>query len=213
MMSVYPPSVEPVPPLGRMMAFIDGENIVARYQETLRAGKVPDERVAYKRDVFAWHPAAIWCGYNVVERATFYTYQVGSEEVLQTTATEIQALQFDQFRSHLQTMSNRLVQQLHPRVFRKVKGGRAPKGVDIQLTIDVLTHAYQDNLDTVFLVTGDGDFEPLIAECQRRGKKVWVAAFSNGLNPRLKIVADSFIDLDHVFFRAEAPPAESKPGG
>jgi uncharacterized LabA/DUF88 family protein len=51
-------------------------------------------------------------------------------------------------------------------------------------------------LDTLFLLSGDGDYIPLIQEVMRQGKKVVVGALTNGLNPRLKHMADMFVDLD-----------------
>ena len=45
-------------------------------------------------------------------------------------------------------------------------------------------------------MTGDGDYIPLIQEIMRQGKQVIVGALSNGLNPKLRVVADNFIDLD-----------------
>ena len=68
------------------------------------------------------------------------------------------------------------------------------------MTVDILTHTYQNNLDVVYLQSGDGDYIPLIKEIIRMGKQVYVAAFSSGLNPDLKTIADEFRDLDVVYF-------------
>lgn len=62
-------------------------------------------------------------------------------------------------------------------------------------------HAYRDNYDILYLITGDGDFKPLIEEVIRTGKQVYVAALSNGLNPVLKLAADVFVDLDPYYFK------------
>ena len=96
-----------------------------------------------------------------------------------------------------------LVQNLHPKVFKKRKDGRLGKGVDIQMTLDILSNVYQNNLDTVYLVSGDGDFKPVIGECIRFGKHVHVAALSSGLNADLKHWADKFIDLDVMYFEKQ----------
>ncbi len=61
------------------------------------------------------------------------------------------------------------------------------------MTLDILSNVHQNNLDTVYLVSGDGDFIPLIEECIRFGKHVHVAALSSGLSPELRYVADQFI--------------------
>lgn len=43
------------------------------------------------------------------------------------------------------------------------------------MTVDILSNVYQDNLDTVFLVAGDGDYLPLIKEIRRFGKQIYLA--------------------------------------
>lgn len=148
---------EPMPSLGRMMAFVDGENIVARFQATVASGRIPYVRVRYRKDVYAWVEHAIDPALNVVLRATYYTYTTGSAEHAQEVATELQSLPFRQYDVIGHQFAHRLENSLHPRVFIKQKG-RTGKGVDIQMTVDVLTNVYQDNLDTVFLVSGDGDY-------------------------------------------------------
>jgi len=72
--------------------------------------------------------------------------------------------------------------------------------VDIQLTVDVLTHTYQNNFDILYLISADGDYKPLINEVIRNSKQVYVAALSKGVNPELKYIADVFVDLDKVYF-------------
>ena len=74
------------------------------------------------------------------------------------------------------------------------------KGVDIQLTVDVLTHVHNNNIDAVYLFSGDGDYEPLVREVHANGKQVYLAAFSDGLNQGFTYLADLFIGLDRYFF-------------
>ncbi|MDO9047247.1 MAG: NYN domain-containing protein [Methylobacter sp.] len=190
---------EPMPSLSRMMVFIDGENIVARYQSMLNAGRRAVDGVQHQKDVFAWVYHAVWPGLNVVQRATLYTYVVGDEKAANDAATAIQALTFGQYALPGQHFTGRLINTLYPRVFKKQRN-RSGKGVDIQMTVDILCNVYQNNLDTVYLISGDGDYEPIIHECQRMGKQVVVAALSDGLSPKLKLIADRFIDLDNSFF-------------
>ena len=197
---------DPMPLLGRMMAFIDGENMVARYQAMLDSGRVPDSRVKHQRDVYVWTPGVIWPGLNVVIRATYYTYVVGKEESALGASEAIRAMTFQQYSVPGQHATARLINTLTPRVFTKLKN-RSGKGVDIQMTVDILSNIYQGNVDSVFLVSGDGDYEPVLAECRRMGKQVYVAALSSGLSPKLRLSADHFIDLDGHFF--QAPPASS----
>lgn len=69
------------------------------------------------------------------------------------------------------------------------------------LTIDALRHTYNDSMDILYFISGDGDYVPLVQEVMRQGKKVIVGALSDGLNPELRRIPDEFIDLDRVFFK------------
>jgi uncharacterized LabA/DUF88 family protein len=46
------------------------------------------------------------------------------------------------------------------------------KGDDIHLAIDMLRDAYEDKYDTAVLISGDGDFAPLVRYVKIKGKKV-----------------------------------------
>ncbi len=101
---------------------------------------------------------------------------------------------------------------LYPILFKKDRINAKAKGVDIQLTVDVLSHVYQDNVDIICFFSGDGDYLPVLEEAQHSGKQVFVAAFSNGLNPKLKQKADYFNSLDDIFFdMSKAPNKKIKP--
>lgn len=196
---------DPMPSLGKMMAFIDGENLVFRYQDMIKAGRKADDRVKHRQDDYAWISSAIWPGLHVILRATYYTYCTGDEKAVKTVAEELRTFQFQQYNVPGQMAPSRLVRSLTPQVFWKPKG-RPGKGVDIQMTVDILTNVYQNNLDTVFLLSGDGDFGPVVAECKRMGKQVFVSALSSGLSPALRLSADYFMDLDGHFFKPPASP-------
>lgn len=187
----------PVPPLGRMMVFIDGENLVARYQSMVGSGRRPLDYVRHRKDTYVWSFLSVEPKLNVVSRATYYTYAIGSADLIDEIAAEIQAQNFQQYSIPGEHFTSRLLQTLYPRVFSKPKN-RSGKGVDIQMTVDVLANVYQNNLDTVYLVSGDGDYAPLIHEAQRMGKQVIVAALSSGLSPKLKLIADGFVSLDKL---------------
>jgi uncharacterized LabA/DUF88 family protein len=53
----------------------------------------------------------------------------------------------------------------------------AQKGVDVELAIDVLDAAHQDRYDVAVLVTGDGDFVPLVRRITSLSKHAVVAHF------------------------------------
>ncbi|WP_340123767.1 NYN domain-containing protein [Methylobacter svalbardensis] len=184
----------PSVPFRRVMMFVDGENLVFRYQEMLRQGRIPQADITHKSDVYVWSPKTVLLnGYFEVERATFYTYTTGDNTAVDIVSSEIKGLRFD---LHSDSM---LPRTLSPRVFWKARSSNG-KGVDIQMTIDILTHAYRDNYDILYLVSGDGDYKPVLEEVVRSGKQVYVAALSSGLNPALCLSSDEFFDLDRVYF-------------
>lgn len=74
--------------------------------------------------------------------------------------------------------------------------GGAKKGDwDVGIAVDAITMA--PKLDTVILVSGDGDFVPLVEYLQmNEGCQVEVATFGRSASGKLKEAADQFIDLD-----------------
>lgn len=65
---------------------------------------------------------------------------------------------------------------------------------DVGIAIDTITLA--DRLDTVVLVSGDGDFAPLVTYLRiTKGCRVEVMAFNESASQKLKEVADEFIDI------------------
>ena len=49
-------------------------------------------------------------------------------------------------------------------LFKKESRSRSGKGVDIQLSVDMLSHVFRGNVDSVLLMSGDG--------CGRRSERV-----------------------------------------
>ncbi len=64
---------------------------------------------------------------------------------------------------------------------------------DVGMAIDAV--AIAPKVDVVVLVTGDGDFVPLIEHLQSRGVLCEVVAFDASTNARLREIASSFLDL------------------
>jgi uncharacterized LabA/DUF88 family protein len=87
------------------------------------------------------------------------------------------------------------------------------KGVDLALAIDMLVNAYRDLYDTAVLVSGDGDFAPLLTEIQRLRKKVEVAAFESEIGTELRIRADRYIALGNLSPQIHLDASVNKNGG
>jgi uncharacterized protein (TIGR00288 family) len=76
-------------------------------------------------------------------------------------------------------------------------GGAKKADWDVGMAVDAIRMA--QSLDVVVLVTGDGDFVPLVEYLKwGLGKQVEVAAFSRTTSSRLKEVADGFIELENI---------------
>jgi len=66
---------------------------------------------------------------------------------------------------------------------------------DVGIAIDAISMA--PKLDTIILISGDGDFVPLVEYLKiNKGCQVEVVSFGKSSSQRLKEVADDFIDLD-----------------
>ena len=76
-------------------------------------------------------------------------------------------------------------------------GGAKKADWDVGLAVDAIKLA--PKLDAVILVSGDGDFVPLVEYLQvNEGCQVEVMSFGKSTNARLIEVCDDFIDLDHT---------------
>src|SRR3989338_2792889 len=74
-------------------------------------------------------------------------------------------------------------------------GGAKKADWDVGIAVDAITAA--PKLDTIVLVTGDGDFVPLVEYLQTHsGCQVEVASFGRSTSGRLKETTDHFLDLD-----------------
>lgn len=75
-------------------------------------------------------------------------------------------------------------------------GGKTKADWDVGMTIDAVKMA--DKLDVVVLITGDGDFVPLVQYLQFKGVMVEVMAFGRSTSSKLIEVADAFTDMDAI---------------
>ena len=77
-------------------------------------------------------------------------------------------------------------------------GGMKKGDWDIGIAMDCIELA--PKLDTIILVSGDGDYKELIEHLQKAmGCRVEVIAFGRSASSKLKETADQFIDLDVNF--------------
>ena len=72
-------------------------------------------------------------------------------------------------------------------------GGQKKADWDVGIVIDAIRIA--PSIDTLVLVSGDGDFISLVEYLKNQGKRVEVIAFGKSSSSKLKEIADEFIDL------------------
>jgi uncharacterized LabA/DUF88 family protein len=77
---------------------------------------------------------------------------------------------------------------------------KGEKGIDILIASDMLSQAYNNGYDTAILVSGDGDFTPLLDEVKKLGKEVENAFPRSGRSEALINSSDVYIELDQNFF-------------
>lgn len=72
-------------------------------------------------------------------------------------------------------------------------GGAKKADWDVGMTVDAVRFA--ETVDVIILVSGDGDFVPLVEYLKNRGKQVELLAFGETTSAKLKESADGFTDL------------------
>ncbi|PIT87026.1 MAG: hypothetical protein COU31_05050 [Candidatus Magasanikbacteria bacterium CG10_big_fil_rev_8_21_14_0_10_40_10] len=72
-------------------------------------------------------------------------------------------------------------------------GGDKKADWDVGITVDAIR--LSPSLDAIVLVSGDGDYIPLVEYLRNQGKQVEVAAFGGTTSKRLVESVDEFVDL------------------
>ena len=73
-------------------------------------------------------------------------------------------------------------------------GGQKKADWDVGIVIDAIRIA--PGIDTLVLVSGDGDFISLVEYLKNQGKRVEIIAFGKTTSSKLKEITDEFLDLD-----------------
>jgi uncharacterized LabA/DUF88 family protein len=170
----------------------------------VESGRVPDKKVIHIPEVFVWHPKITeWCMMDIVH-VYFYSSMVADDSKLVATKEAIgkTVYRYDYVIGEHPAGAAQLV----PVLFKKLSSSRKSRQVDINITIDMMRFAHNPNIQVLHLISGDGDYIPLLQEVMRHGKEVYVGALSSGLASELRYTADEFISLDDIFF----PPAKVK---
>lgn len=75
-------------------------------------------------------------------------------------------------------------------------GGAKKADWDVGMALDAVRTS--ELVDTIVIVSGDGDFLPLVEYLKGRGRRVEVVAFDRTASQKLKEAADDFLDLGSV---------------
>ena len=73
-------------------------------------------------------------------------------------------------------------------------GGLKKEDWDVGLAVDAIK--ISDGVDTIVIVSGDGDYVPLVEYLQNHGKLVEAVAFGRSTSTKLRETVDEFIDLE-----------------
>ena len=72
-------------------------------------------------------------------------------------------------------------------------GGLKKADWDVGIAVDAIKTS--DSVDVIVLISGDGDYVPLVDYLENHGKRVEVLAFGKSTSTKLREAADEFIDL------------------
>ncbi|MFZ8848122.1 MAG: NYN domain-containing protein [Minisyncoccia bacterium] len=75
-------------------------------------------------------------------------------------------------------------------------GGEKKADWDVGIAVDTIR--LSKFLDVIILVSGDGDFAPLVEYLKNQGNIVEIAGFGRNTSVKLKELADFFYDLDEL---------------
>ncbi|WP_091796320.1 NYN domain-containing protein [Lysobacter sp. yr284] len=197
-----PPAIGAHMSIPKVQVFVDGENLVMRYQALLEAGRKPRKGVVHIKDAFVWHPGLTTWSCMDIQRVTYYTSTTGDQTKLRELKTKIASTSFE-FEHEFDHQIPKGSAQILPRVYHKPSKSRKTRNVDINIVIDMMRAAHTNSVELLLLYSGDGDYIPVIEECMRQGKIVWCCSFSSGLNPDLSSAVDLYEFLDETFFVKE----------
>jgi uncharacterized LabA/DUF88 family protein len=193
---MYPP---------RIAVFADGENLVFRLQEMLTTGRKVLAEVIHEPNCYVWSPRVVWSKdkqeFQLFSRIYYYTSVVGTDSRVSEVRNQLSQIEYICYPDAT-NMGVIHHAQLLPVVFKKPKQSQKTRNVDIQIVIDVMRCAHSDQFEQIYILSGDGDYLPLVRELAHLGKQIRLSAFSSGLNSELQSCVDRFTLLDDAFFEA-----------
>ncbi len=162
----------------KLMVFVDGTNFLIslfkQFDINLRADNPPLEVLSLCRTIIAKTMllAPLYDECLHIRNYWFASYQ-GNEDIKDGM--------YEILRRH----------QFEPILFKKHRD-KKEKGVDIELTKEMLVNAFNNNYNVAILFAGDEDYVNLVQEVKRYGTIIIGSFFEKALSPKLKRSFDFF---------------------
>lgn len=176
--------------------FVDGAYLHRQFHDHMQRfyGRVPEfDFLAMAQDLNAYRTYY----YDAID----YTKHDGETDAAYDARIERAEAQHDQISS----LPGFHVRPGHVRASRRKKN-REQKAVDVQLAVDALEHAARRNMELAMLLTGDLDFEPLLASLERLGVRTHLIYVPLHTSKLLMHAADEVQKITlHHFYRWSAP--------
>ena len=131
---------------------------------------------------------------------------VGKRRLIRAIAYVVQSPDVDQ--SNFISMLQQKSYEVKIKDLRQRSDGSAKGDWDMGMAIDIMR--FVDKLDVVVLVSGDGDFVPLVDLVKTLGPRVEVISFTYNTARDLVNSADEHIPIEDALLLRNSPQAESK---
>ncbi len=82
------------------------------------------------------------------------------------------------------------------RLRRQDNGSFVQRGIDVQMTVDILNCAHNPDIGAMILLTGNGDILPAVESAQTHGKLVMLAFHDKSASSELRMVVDERLVFD-----------------
>ncbi|MBY9004224.1 MAG: NYN domain-containing protein [Candidatus Lokiarchaeota archaeon] len=75
-------------------------------------------------------------------------------------------------------------------------GKKTEKRIDVLMAVDIISSAFEKNIDTIIIVSGDSDFVPVVKKLKDLNKKVEVWSFRKNLSQQL----GGLLDPESIYY-------------
>ncbi|MEX2007990.1 MAG: NYN domain-containing protein [Candidatus Spechtbacterales bacterium] len=153
--------------------------------------KHPAQRVAVLIDVQNLYHSAKHLHQRRVNFKEILDYAVGDRQLVRAFAYVVrtESEEEKQFFDILHTMGI----EIRVKDLQIFYGGLKKADWDVGIAVDGIRLA--NRVDVIILMSGDGDFIPLVEYLKNQGTQTEVMAFGSSASSRLKEAADDFLDL------------------